>query len=226
MQQVTSPPEDETQESTPELDHPGQHGRLFPKESSHRGLICLCGSGFTRSDALNRHIKSNSKDAPKYRCPRPGCKNRHPGRNGFHRKDNLLQHLTGYHNEDQEFTDRLFPTCPHPGCDKYREPSFHLLPRQEQIKIKPFGNRTQYNKHMRSVHRESPFSCRVLGCSTSLSNAKALVTHLNSEHPSLQRFLSWSMDDPRELCPFPDCETLFPPLDGQAHMQRVHSANY
>lgn len=246
MQLFTSPPEDETQESTPQLDH--QHGRLLPTEhggpkcgecgegfeskdalhqhlyiSSHKGFICLCGSGFTRSDALYRHIKSNSKDKPKWCCTRPGCKNRDSGRNGFPRKDHLLQHLIGYHKENQELQGRLLPTCPHLDCDKYRRPSFHLQPRQGQIKDKPFENRTHYNKHMRRVHRESPFACRVPACSARFPTATALTTHFRSEHPSLQQFPNW--DGPLELCPFPDCEVLFPPTDGQKHVRKAHSAN-
>lgn len=244
MQQGSSPPKDETQESTPQLDH--QHGRLLTGRdecpecretfestdgcalfkhiaaSSHTCYVCLCGTRFTRADALNRHIASKSTDSgmPKYPCHR--CK-RHQGKNGFRRQDHLIQHLRGYHKVNQELKGgRLLPTCRHLDCFGYREPSFHLMPLQEQMETKPFENRTQYNKHLRIIHQETPFPCPVPGCSKSgtagLPTAKALRTHLKSEHPDLYSSLS-------ELCPFPDCEMTFLPTEGQYHIFGHHSAN-
>lgn len=250
QQQITSAPKDETQKSTPQLDHHDhQHGWLHDtgtecgecgesfqgqgpyafgrhlRKSSHRGVICLCGSRFTRPSALDRHIGLYSEHTPRHRCPRPGCKNHRRGKIGFARKDHLVQHLRGYHKENQTLKGRLLPTCPHPGCDNYREWSFHLQPLPKQIEDKPFENRTQYNKHMRLVHQESPISCRVPGCSASPSTVNALRIHFESEHPSLRPISNWSTGRPLELCPFPDCKMTFSPALAHWHLREDHSAN-
>ncbi|KAI0885070.1 uncharacterized protein GGS22DRAFT_138134 [Annulohypoxylon maeteangense] len=47
--------------------------------------ICRCGGTFSRPDALTRHIKGESKDAPKHLCDKCGIKS-------FSRKDHLTQH--------------------------------------------------------------------------------------------------------------------------------------
>ncbi|RYP57665.1 hypothetical protein DL770_010611 [Monosporascus sp. CRB-9-2] len=64
------------------------------KGTSHHAYGCICGSKFTRLDALNRHITNKSSDAPQYPC---GYCYRHQGTNGFRRYDHLVQHLKGYH---------------------------------------------------------------------------------------------------------------------------------
>ncbi|XXH01936.1 hypothetical protein Hte_008299 [Hypoxylon texense] len=60
----------------------------------HKPYGCVCGTKFTRLDALNRHITSQSSHMPQFPCDY--CYNRQ-GENAFRRYDDLVQHLKGYH---------------------------------------------------------------------------------------------------------------------------------
>lgn len=64
------------------------------KEATHHVYGCKCGSHFTRLDALNRHITAKTSMAPQFPCDY--CYE-HQGMKGFHRHDNLVQHLKVFH---------------------------------------------------------------------------------------------------------------------------------
>ncbi|KAI1396772.1 hypothetical protein F4819DRAFT_491202 [Hypoxylon fuscum] len=68
--------------------------RKHGEKKGHSPYGCICGTKFTRLDALNRHVTSQSRVAPQYPCEY--CYN-HQGENGFRRRDHLTQHLKVYH---------------------------------------------------------------------------------------------------------------------------------
>ncbi|CAG8960729.1 hypothetical protein HYFRA_00002265 [Hymenoscyphus fraxineus] len=67
------------------------------KQSGHSSYKCTCGSGFSRIDSLNRHIRDFLPGI--YACT--FC-TRHVGNNAFRRKYHLIQHLKGYHKMGRE----------------------------------------------------------------------------------------------------------------------------
>ncbi|KAM7203986.1 hypothetical protein V8F33_001957 [Rhypophila sp. PSN 637] len=86
------------------------------RKENHRAFLCLCGSGFTRSDALTRHAKGHSPEqSAKFECPL--CE-KHDGEQAFKRRDNLRQHLVVVHRLEggwlQFFTALDTPTSDFP----------------------------------------------------------------------------------------------------------------
>src|SRR5262245_40960610 len=65
----------------------GQAGFLCPEDGRD--------STFSRIDVMRRHYLNHAADAQRYPCPH--CK-KYRGKNGFKRKDELTQHLRGYHH--------------------------------------------------------------------------------------------------------------------------------
>ena len=138
----------------------------------HSPFACICGISFARIDVLYRHIDSFSLEMPKFPCAY--CK-RHRGKNGFRRRDHLVQHLRGYHKFDSEQVEGACPkaqtkrareilVCPWEFCDAYRDDGFRSLPVLQQTQRRPFQSRTEYAKHMRDVHKQTPFPCPITGC--------------------------------------------------------------
>jgi hypothetical protein len=75
---------------------------------------CLCGTSFSRTDALHRHIRTASRRDTIGRSgqfPCLLCDNRR-GSNSFSRRDHLRQHLgeKGYHKMNKEAIDEYFRT--------------------------------------------------------------------------------------------------------------------
>ncbi|KAI1376846.1 hypothetical protein F4677DRAFT_445168 [Hypoxylon crocopeplum] len=70
--------------------------RKHGQSEGHSPYGCTCGTKFTRLDALNRHITTHY-DAPQYPC---GYCYARRGEKGFPRRDNLVQHLKGFHGID------------------------------------------------------------------------------------------------------------------------------
>ncbi|XDG03612.1 hypothetical protein ABKA04_003227 [Annulohypoxylon sp. FPYF3050] len=106
---------------------------------------CICGSRFSRLDALTRHIKSKSNDIPKYPCN--DC-DRHQGMNGFHRRDHLVQHQKccpgrRVGNEPHDQRAVLIPIAATPGP---------LMPMN--------GNTVPSTQ----VPQIPPYPCTILGC--------------------------------------------------------------
>ncbi|KAK2047349.1 hypothetical protein LZ31DRAFT_153163 [Colletotrichum somersetense] len=109
-------------------------------EAQHSQFVCVCGKTFARLDVLNRHVECLGSDLPKFPCR--FCK-RHRGKDGFRRRDLLLQHIRGYHKfETEENINGILPSrqgkhlkpsvCFYPGCPKYRDDSFAKLGPEEQ----------------------------------------------------------------------------------------------
>ena len=160
--------------------------RLHATTRRHGAYTCKCTKTFTRSEDVQRHLGKFSSRMPSHPCPY--CK-RHRGMDGFQRKDHLTQHLQNYHHLE---LDTIHPwkgirTCSHPECPQYRGPEFDLLARQEQIEQKPFAKITDFTRHMRALHDESPFPCSVPHCSKIRGKGyfreRDLVTHHKKAHP-------------------------------------------
>ncbi|KAI1152973.1 hypothetical protein F4825DRAFT_416896 [Nemania diffusa] len=177
--------------------------REHAKGRKHSPYVCSCGVNFARNDVLRRHIASYLKENAKYPCT--FCR-RHRGKQAFRRKDHLVQHLQGYHKMDpEEITDALppsnrakgksfyIPTCPHVGCEAYRDFAFNFLPSFEQLDQRPFGKQSDYYKHMRDVHKESTFPCRVAHCdrvgAKGYMREKDLMKHITAKHPEAPQYI-------------------------------------
>ncbi|KAI0100716.1 hypothetical protein F4776DRAFT_518051 [Hypoxylon sp. NC0597] len=173
---------------------------LHAQKEGHGVLLCSCGVGFTRPDALRRHVVSFRKETPKFPCT--FCK-RHRGKHGFRRQDHLVQHLSGYHKFDEDEIGKVCPlvspvwpdylACPHPGCEFYRGKGFNRLGWNEQKKQGPFQKRSNYSKHLKDVHNVAPFPCPVPGCerveAKGYMSDNGLKKHLAREHPNALEYL-------------------------------------
>ncbi|GAW14797.1 hypothetical protein ANO14919_042000 [Xylariales sp. No.14919] len=88
----------------------------------------------------------------------------------------------------RESIQSLLPlTCPHVDCEAYRGDAFETLPWKDQTERRPFQKHSDYNKHMREIHKESAFSCPVSGCERAgvkgYMREKDLMKHLADKHP-------------------------------------------
>lgn len=162
------------------------------EKTGHAAFICEqpdCGSAFSRYDTYERHLKIHEDDVKRYACPH--CK-KHRGVNGFKRKDHLTQHLRNYHHigEDEARGNALFggKSCPHKGCPEWRPESVYA-------ELNAFQKVSEYTKHMKKVHDESPFPCPELGCDRiggkGYFRRRDLFRHQKKEH---------SMNAGREEC--------------------------
>ncbi|KAK3943556.1 CROL alpha [Diplogelasinospora grovesii] len=168
-------------------------------ESQHSPFACKCGAKFARVDVLNRHLESLGTDIPKHPCPY--CKSRR-GKNGFRRRDHLIQHIRGYHKLDADEKLAELGTrrtrkyevlvCPHAECEFHRDGAFLRLELAEKAQHKPFVNKSDYTKHMRDVHKETPFPCDVPGCDKTGAKGyfleKALMRHRDEKHPDAPKY--------------------------------------
>ncbi|KAI1278632.1 hypothetical protein F5Y07DRAFT_65156 [Xylaria sp. FL0933] len=165
------------------------------RHQKHSPYACFCGIKFTRNDVLTRHVQSFTKESAKYPCT--FCK-RHRGKTAFRRRDHLVQHLQGYHKMEPEEINDISPptfrpqsrqilTCPVADCEAYRDDAFKALPWKKQIEGRPFQKQSDYNKHMRDVHKESAFPCPVGSCdrvgAKGYMREKDLIKHLADKHP-------------------------------------------
>ncbi|KAI0007955.1 hypothetical protein F4779DRAFT_589272 [Xylariaceae sp. FL0662B] len=169
----------------------------------HSPFECACGAKFSRAGAFYRHFNSFNKSIYNAKYPCSFCK-RHRGKHGFRRRDHLVQHLRGYHKFDAEEIDKACPkerkvqprdvlVCPHPGCEFHRGEEFRLLNRFEQSAQRPFTKQSDYSKHMKDVHKETPFPCHVAECdrvgSKGFMREKDLMKHLAAKHPEAPPYL-------------------------------------
>ncbi|KAI1456467.1 hypothetical protein F4805DRAFT_475801 [Annulohypoxylon moriforme] len=143
---------------------------IHVKDTSYQSLKCTCGIEFSRSDALNRHIKSKSNDVPKHPCK--NC-NRRQGMNGFRRRDHLAQHMKSCrgrnvgnnpHNHEAE----PFPAAAMSGpLTRTREDSLSQVQNPEM----------------------APFPCLSLGCDRVGPNgylrSQDLIEHWGWAHPGM-----------------------------------------
>ncbi|KAK8094695.1 hypothetical protein PG997_001380 [Apiospora hydei] len=149
---------------------------------------------------MQRHIDGYATDVPKFPCK--FCKFHH-GKHGFRRRDHLVQHLRGYHKFDDEevreacpATKKLrilqLPTCPHRGCEFFRDDSFHKLKLSEQMSQKPFSTQSALSKHLKEIHKQTPFPCDVEDCekvgAKGYIREKDLMKHRTAKHPEATEY--------------------------------------
>ncbi|OCK85647.1 hypothetical protein K432DRAFT_12074 [Lepidopterella palustris CBS 459.81] len=147
--------------------------------TGHTPYVCDamdCGSTFSRFDTYERHQLSHKLDVKRWPCPH--C-NKHRGVNGFKRKDHLTQHLRNYHHMGEEYkVDQYGQSCPHKDCEHYRN-----FPWSRDSSFKKIS---EYTKHMKKVHDESPFPCTEPGCDRiggkGYVRKRDLLKHQKKEH--------------------------------------------
>lgn len=156
----------------------------------HTAFMCKCGKGYTRSDVLNRHLKSYQLALRKYTCP--NCK-LNSGDKNFKRKDHLTQHIWGYHHIDIKRLHKLDSyvfLCPHSDCLQYREPDFFDLPYQGREN--PFADLKDFSQHMRTFHDNTPSPCDLSGCvrvrGKGYFRRRDLIKHRKRKHPDAPKF--------------------------------------
>ncbi|KAI0857756.1 hypothetical protein F4860DRAFT_336268 [Xylaria cubensis] len=203
--------------------------------NKHSPYACSCGDKFARRDVLVRHLKGFTKESAKYQCT--FCK-RHRGKQAFRRRDHLVQHLRGYHKMEQDEINKVsrgrevrnlqILICPYADCEAYRDDTFKALPWAKQHERRPFQKQSEYNKHMRDVHKESAFSCSVAGCDRvgvkGYMREKDLMKHLADKHPEAPNY-SYICPEPLEyLCD--KCGQRFTSLYYlQDHLRWIHRSN-
>jgi len=116
------------------------------KETHHRPYTCLCTAKFSRVDTLQRHI-STLQTPPVIACPR--CHKTFP------RSDHLTQHLRNYCRTSDRGTENTSRK------ETKRTKRCALV---ECIGHGEFKFTSDLTKHVREVHDESPFPCKVSGC--------------------------------------------------------------
>ncbi|KAI0864493.1 hypothetical protein F4860DRAFT_529115 [Xylaria cubensis] len=145
---------------------------------------------------LERHVQNNTKQLQLDLHPCAECPT-YQGKNGFKRKDHLVQHLRVFHKWDDDQLATLtsagqnsrlkIPTCHFPECDYYRDPSFKDMGIREQAKNRPFDKQSHYTDHMKREHDWSPYPCKVVGCSkvngAGFFSITALEKHYKGKHP-------------------------------------------
>ncbi|KAI0450798.1 hypothetical protein F5B21DRAFT_489708 [Xylaria acuta] len=170
--------------------HAGQH--LIISKSP---FVCHCGQHFTRLCSLERHVRDNTEQPdPEYQCAECPA---YQGKDGFKRKDHLVQHLRVFHKWDDDRLATLFPprqthrlkipVCHFPECDHYRGPDFKDKGIREQEKNRPFDKQSHYTDHMKREHDWSPYPCKVTGCSkvngTGFFTTTTFERHYKKMHP-------------------------------------------
>lgn len=159
--------------------------------ASQNPFKCHCGRDFTRLYTLKRHIGGIQKDGViKFECP--DC-TAYRGKNGFKRKDHLVQHLRRFHNyrDDQLWPRQArrydIPVCHFESCEFSRLPEFKEMPIGQQEKNRPFDKQSDYTRHMKEEHDWSPYPSKVPGCGKidgkGFFNETARVKHCAEKHP-------------------------------------------
>ncbi|KAI3335757.1 hypothetical protein F4824DRAFT_489379 [Ustulina deusta] len=170
--------------------HVGQHFVI-----SQSPFKCHCGKEFARLYTLERHIQSARKHVvPEHPCHECTA---YQGKNGFRRKDHLVQHLRVFHKYDHDQLAALFrprrtrmlhiPVCHFESCEYYRGPEFKDLDIGQQEKNRPFDKQSDYTAHMKEEHDWSPYPCKVPGCTKldgkGFFSTTALEKHCKEKHP-------------------------------------------
>ncbi|KAI0181783.1 hypothetical protein GGR52DRAFT_526260 [Hypoxylon sp. FL1284] len=162
---------------------------LMREHARHNRFKCSCGKTFSRSDALTRHCRQGQKS---FHCPKRRC-------NGaFSRNDHLIQHLRTYHALDEKEIKEIYPNfggnenvvelaCPYVGCEFSRYSQLRFTPWLVELTA-PFTKRSDYSRHLKLVHNESPFPCLVNGCERNggkgYMRKKDLMKHVAKQHPN------------------------------------------
>ncbi|KAI1741809.1 hypothetical protein F4680DRAFT_415172 [Xylaria scruposa] len=159
-------------------------------------FMCHCGQHFTRLGSLERHVRNKTKQLDRDLHPCTEC-TAHRGKNGFKRKDHLIQHLRVFHKWDDDQLATLSPAgqnfrlkisvCHFPECDYYRGPDFKDMGIREQAMNRPFDKQSHYTDHMKREHDWSPYPCKFAGCSkvngTGFFSTTTLERHYREKHP-------------------------------------------
>ncbi|KAI1495296.1 hypothetical protein F5X96DRAFT_3653 [Biscogniauxia mediterranea] len=162
---------------------------------NYQPFACSCGMEFTRHSSLCRHIHAFNEDEQILACPFRRCPR---NKNGFPRKDHLIQHLEGIHGCSEDAMRRRLPsyyfpvydlmtTCPVPHCELAGGEDFFNLEWTVQRQLSAFRTFRGYRKHMKEIHEETPFPCTVPDCNKIGANGylheKNLMKHLADSHP-------------------------------------------
>lgn len=158
--------------------------------SQHAVFSCPdeeCKSRFARHDTMKRHFLNHTDNAMRYSCPY--CK-KYKGKFGFKRNDHLTQHLRNYHHiGEHDNGSYQVRSCPHHDCLAYRGTvdrsgsGCHF--------DNAFKKASEFTKHMKDVHDESPFPCTIAGCSRvrrkGYFRKRDLVKHVAKAHPEVEQ---------------------------------------
>ncbi|KAI0798381.1 hypothetical protein GGR55DRAFT_684691 [Xylaria sp. FL0064] len=170
--------------------HVGQHFIV-----SKSPFKCHCGQEFTKLSSLERHVRGSDKRlVSKHPCHE--CTT-YQGKDGFMRKDHLLQHLRVFHKYDNDQLATLFrprqarmyniPVCHFESCEYYRGPEFKDTGIRQQENNRPFDKQSDYTMHMKREHDWSPYPCKVSGCNKldgkGFFSITALEKHCKEKHP-------------------------------------------
>ncbi|KAF2503001.1 hypothetical protein BU16DRAFT_26265 [Lophium mytilinum] len=149
-------------------------------DTSHAAFSCDaddCLATFARFDIYERHKNLHEDNGSRFPCPH--CR-KHRGANGFKRKDHLTQHLRNYHNMEKKPSASPWygRSCPRKGCPDYRSPA--------RWWDYAFDKVSDFTKHMKRVHDESPFPCTEPSCDRvggkGYFRRRDLVKHQQKEH--------------------------------------------
>ncbi|KAI1272991.1 hypothetical protein F5Y07DRAFT_276953 [Xylaria sp. FL0933] len=170
--------------------HVGQHLVV-----SKYPFKCHCGQEYTKLSSLERHVRGSDKSlVAKHSCHECTA---YQGKDGFRRKDHLVQHLRVFHKYDNDQLATLFrprqgrmyniPVCHFESCEYYRGPEFKGMGIGRQMNNRPFHRQSDYTMHMKREHDWSPYPCKVAGCNKldgkGFFNITALEKHCKEKHP-------------------------------------------
>lgn len=158
-----------------------------------------CSSKFSRRDVLVRHHKTqHNADKSKFCCEQ--CKTIDRVK-VFKRKDHLTQHLREFHNQEVVVRDYSeCCSCPHYGCEYFRVGAYdysgatnEMFQQEKSGCEHAFSLGHHFQRHMRQVHKESPFHCQAPGCdrrgAKGYFSQNGLEKHQLKEHADLAEHL-------------------------------------
>lgn len=168
--------------------------RTHAATTSHRSFNCVldtCNSTFTRDDSLRRHVLSKHLEMQRFPCTM--CQ-KYTGQAAFKRKDHLTQHLRNCHEVEYQSNLKTCTSCPHQDCNSYREGAFDSSGKRitggfMMPELHAFARARDFHDHMRTVHNETPFSCRAPGCNRrngkGFFRTRDLEDHQRNEHAEI-----------------------------------------
>lgn len=112
-----------------------------------------CGVTFSRLDSLRRHELMHTGSEIRHPCP--WCE-KYQKEGAFLRKDKLNQHLRQFHRIgcDGNRAQEIF--CRHEDCQ---------CDGPEPTPLARFSSNAELHRHVRRVHKTTPFQCPVQDCS-------------------------------------------------------------
>lgn len=118
--------------------------------------VVQCHQTFTRKDSAQRHVRSKHKNGQASQIY--GCS---LCRKSFTRKDHRRQHLRQFHRVEDSTASASIEVvyCYHEACHS----STPALINAAQFR-QGFATNAELYKHIRKVHRDTPFQCSVYAC--------------------------------------------------------------